>query len=214
MPQELRTIFMAADFEAEILLKKHAYVRVVSSPFEVWQNDVSRLVISGIGLAPAAAAFSWACCKFDFAEALNIGTAGASSAVKCVFEEYDDTAAFDIVRGADAQKAGEVVFASAYEISSVSSIEPYNDRVFDIAPAGRTLATSSRPVSSAKRRDIAGAKGELVDMEGYAFALAAEAFGKKISLVKLVSDFSEDCDIHQNIVALQRRISNVRGVFD
>lgn len=205
---------MAVDFEAEEVFKRHNYALVNSEPFQVWQNDVSRLIITGIGLVPAATAFAWAASKFDFDEAINIGPAGASSAVKCIVQEYDEEARFDIIRGDQDKNKDEVVFANAYEVSVVSSIEPYNDFVFELSQGGRKLATSSRPVSTRKQRDEAAAKGDLVDMEGYALAMAAKVFSKKLSIIKIVSDFSEQCDIHRNILSLQRRLANIKGVFD
>lgn len=205
---------MAVDFEAEEVFKRHNYALVNSEPFQVWQNDVSRLIITGIGLAPAATAFAWAVSKFDFYEAINIGSAGASSAVKCVVQEYDEEARFDITRGDQDKNKDEVVFANAYEVSVVSSIEPYSDFVFEVSQAGRKLVTSSRPVLTRKQRDEAAAKGDLVDMEGYALAMAAKVFSKKLSIIKIVSDFSEQCDIHRNILSLQRRLANIKGVFD
>ncbi len=211
--RDLKTIFCAVDFEVSEVLKRHAFVRVGASPFEVWENDTRRIVLSGIGLAPAATAFCWACSKFDFDEALNIGTAGATSAVKCAVPEYDFDEDFDIIRESPVENSGEILFARAYEISSVSSIEPYSDRVFQLSETGRKLASSSRPVQSAKHRQIAAAKGDLVDMEAYAHALAAEAFGKKLSVVKLVSDFSEECNIKANIKLLAKRLAHVKGVF-
>lgn len=211
---QLRTIFMAVDFEAEEVFKRHNYALVNSEPFQVWQNDVSRLIITGIGLVPAATAFAWAVSKFDFDEAINIGSAGASSAVKCVVQEYDEEARFDITRGDQDKNKDEVVFANAYEVSVVSSIEPYSDFVFEVSQAGRKLVTSSRPVLTRKQRDEAAAKGDLVDMEGYALAMSAKVFSKKLSIIKIVSDFSEQCDIHRNILSLQRRLANIKGVFD
>ena len=224
MSESLKMIFSAVDFEIEGALKKHRFSREISAPFEVWRNDSRRIVITGIGLTPAAAAFAWACRRFDFDEALNIGTAGATTASNCVFEPFDEDAEFDVLydgvsensaAGSDGQtrKSAPLVFARAYGISRVSSIEPYSDRVFNLAERGRTLATSSRPVESLKRRTIAAAKGDLVDMEGYALAFAADVFGKKLSMIKMVSDFSQDCDINANIRKLSRRLANVRGIF-
>ncbi len=206
-------IFCAADFEIPYVLQKHNFKKICTSPFEVWQNDFSMLVLTGIGLTPATCAFAWACGKFDFDEALNIGTCGASAAVKCVLEPFEHDEDFAVISETPEEKKPEVLFARAYEISEVCSIEPYSEKHFKLSETGRTLATSSRPVSTAKRREIAGEKGELVDMEGYALAFAAEVFGKKLSMIKLVSDFSEECDITENIKSLQKRLAHVIGVF-
>jgi len=213
MSTKMKIIFCAADFEVEYVLKMHNFKKIYSEPFEVYQNDSAFLILTGIGLTPAATAFAWACSKFDFDEAINIGTCGASSAVECVLEPFEHTDPVYVISEKPEDKKPQVVFASAYEISEVCSIEPYTDKRFKLSDTGRTLATSSRPVASAKRRAMAGEKGELVDMEGYAFAFAAQVFGKKISLIKLVSDFSEECNINENIKSLQKRLAHVVGVF-
>ena len=202
MSESLKMIFSAVDFEIDGALKKHRFAREISAPFEVWRNDSRRIVITGIGLTPAAAAFAWACGKFDFDEDAE-------------FDVLYDGVSENSAAGSDGQtrKSAPLVFARAYGISRVSSIEPYSDRIFTLAERGRTLATSSRPVESLKRRTIAAAKGDLVDMEGYALAFAADVFGKKLSMIKMVSDFSQDCDINANIRKLSRRLANVRGIF-
>ena len=213
MSSKMKIIFCAADFEVTHVLAMHNFKKIYSEPFEVYQNETAILILTGIGLTPAATAFAWACSKFDFDEALNIGTCGASAAVQCVLEPFEHTDDVYVISEKPEEKKPEVVFASAYEISEVCSIEPYTDKRFKLSDTGRTLATSSRPVATAKRRALAGEKGELVDMEGYAFAFAANVFGKKISMIKLVSDFSEECNITENIKSLQKRLALVVGVF-
>ena len=209
----MKMIFCAADFEVPYVLQKHNFKKIYSEPFEVWQNATSTIVLTGIGLTPAACAFAWVCKNFDFDEALNIGTCGASASVECVLAPFDEFEEFDVISENSNEKKPEVLFARAYEISEVCSIEPYSEKRFKLSDTGRTLATSRRPVASAKRRAMAGEKGELVDMEGYALAFAAEVFGKKLSMIKLVSDFSEECNINENIKSLQKRLAHVKGVF-
>ena len=92
-------------------------------------------------------------------------------------------------------------------------MEPYNDREFALAENGKTLATSSRPVVSYEDRKKAARLGELVDMEGYAFAAAAELFGKKLEMIKMLTDFSENCDISENITLLRDRLAGCEGIW-
>lgn len=213
MHDHLKMIFSATDFEVKDALVKYDYKKVADVPFQVWRNDTCRLIITGIGLTPASVGFAWACSEFDFEEALNVGTCGATAAVKCNVKQFSHDDPFEVIAELPEERTNEVDFASAYAISQVSSIEPYSDKVFKLASKGRTLTSSSRPVSTAKRRALAGQKGDLVDMEGYAFAFAAEVFHKKISMIKLVSDFSEECDIMTNIRILSKRLSNIEGIF-
>ena len=50
-------------------------------------------------------------------------------------------------------------------------------------------------------------------MEGYALARAAEVFGKKISMVKMVTDFSHECDISGNIKKMSEKFAQMEGVW-
>lgn len=138
-----------------------SYKKVRETPYQVWENDTKTVVITRIGLANAATAFSWAASELDFESAINIGAAGAAS------PKFG------------AQELGEI-----FDVRSVSCIEPYCGEVFEMQTMGgcetATLATSSRPVASAKDREQAAGMGELVDMEGWALACAAKAFSKTL----------------------------------
>ena len=46
-----------------------------------------------------------------------------------------------------------------------------------------------------------------------AFAWAAEVFGKKISMVKMVTDFSHECDISGNIKKMSEKFAQMEGVW-
>ncbi len=187
-------IFCATTWECQTALdeKKYGFKKVCQAPFEVWQNDSKRVVITGIGLVNASVAFAWAVENFDFTHVMNVGAAGLTSRAK--------DATLDCL-------------GKCHKISSVRCLEPYNERVFEIAAEGKTLVTASRPISTVQERDFAGKYGELVDMEGYALARAAEIFGKKISMLKMVTDFSQNCDIHANILALSKGFAKIEEIW-
>lgn len=79
-----KVIFMAAEVEAAAALAEHAFTCISKEPFQVWENASRLLVITGIGPVNASCAFSWAASKFRFDTAFNIGTAGATAAVRCL----------------------------------------------------------------------------------------------------------------------------------
>ena len=74
-------IFAASLWEIGGVLKsaEFSYEKVRETPYQVWENDTKTVVITGIGLANAATAFSWAASELDFESAINIGAAGAAS---------------------------------------------------------------------------------------------------------------------------------------
>lgn len=177
-------IFAAAISEVGGVLSspKFGYRRVSEKPFEVWENPTKVAVITGIGLANAATALAWAAGEYDFDFAVNIGAAGAASG-----------------------KFGAADIGAYFDITRIACVEPYCETVYELGALGgaraATLATSSRPASTAAQRARAAGFGELVDMEGWALARAAEAFSKKLSVRKILTDFSPECDIKAGILS-------------
>jgi len=178
----LTAVFCATETEAAHVVKdkNFAFKKIVEAPFAVWRNKSVLLVITGIGLVNASLAFAWAAKKFRFENCVNIGAAGAA-----------------VVAEDPRRKPPRI--GEFCEISNVGCVEPYNEKIFTLSRGGRTLATSSRPMSTAQERAFAGQIGDLIDMEGYAIASAARIFSKKLSIIKLVTDFSPKCDIKKNI---------------
>lgn len=178
-------IFAAAISEVGGVLNspKFGYRRVSEKPFEVWENPTKVAVITGIGLANAATALAWAAGEYDFDFAVNIGAAGAASG-----------------------KFGAADVGAYFDITRIACVEPYCETVYELGALGgartATLATSSRPASTAAQRARAAGFGELVDMEGWALARAAEAFSKKLSVRKILTDFSPECDIKAGILSV------------
>ena len=178
-------IFAAAKSEVGGVLNspKFGYRMVSERPFEVWENPTKAVVITGIGLANAATAFAWAAGEYDFGFAVNIGAAGAASG-----------------------KFGAADIGAYFDITGIACVEPYCEAVYELGTLGgaraATLATSSRPASTAAQRARAAGFGELVDMEGWALARAAVAFSKKLFVRKILTDFSPECDIKAGILSV------------
>lgn len=182
---EKSVIFAATLWEVGGVVKspKFGYRRVCEFPFEVWENDTKRLVITRIGLASSSLAFAWAAQRFTFDEAINIGSVGAADS-----------------------SLGRGDIGKYFDITKVSCIEPYCETHFELSVLGgietATLATTSRPVSTLEERAYAAKFGRVADMEGWALAQAAQAYSKKLYMRKILSDFSPECDIHASILAV------------
>jgi len=193
----LKPIFVATDLEIISVLenKEYGFKQVLEKPFRVWQNDTRILIETGIGLVNSAAAFYWAVEKFKFDEAINVGAAGL-----CICDGVSE----------DERKS---MLAKFYDVKKVTCLEPYNDFSYELSESGKTLVSSSRTVESEADRKFAGLKGELVDMECYALARAADITGKKLIAKKLVTDFSAECDIFKNIRELQHHLAAEKSLW-
>lgn len=130
-------IFAASLWEIGGVLKsaEFSYEKVRETPYQVWENDTKTVVITRIGLANAATAFSWAASELDFESAINIGAAGAASQ-KFV-----------------AQDLGKI-----FDVKSVSCIEPYCGEVFEMQTMGGCETANSRPPAGLSRRQRTGSR--------------------------------------------------------
>ncbi len=172
----MKTIIFATYLEAEFAIKKFGFQKLDCLAFDVYENKSARLCISGIGPANAAVCTAYLLNNFLITEILNIGACGAL-------------------------KQG-FALGDIFEISKVLSADPYCDKVFELQKNGLSLISSSKPIVRDEKRAELSLKAELVDMECYGILLALSAFNfdiKKFKAIKLVSDFSKNCDIEMNI---------------
>lgn len=135
------------------------------------------LVITGIGKTPAAVATTRALAGMKRTESVlvvNIGTAGSLRAGVSGLHLPGTVINHDI--NADAVRALGHDPRERLEIGSGESV----------------LATGDVFVSDPAVRDRLAATAHLVDMEGYAVAFAAQAFGAEVVLVKHVSDNADE----------------------
>jgi adenosylhomocysteine nucleosidase len=131
-------------------------------------------LVTGVGKVRAASATTWAALTHSPGLILNMGTAGAL-------------------------RAGALASGAVHEIGTVIQHD-LNGRAIaaltgdDPAPAivlggsGPTLATGDRFISSPEARDRLAAHADLVDMEGYAVASAAQRLRIPVRLAKTISD--------------------------
>jgi adenosylhomocysteine nucleosidase len=135
------------------------------------------LVVTGIGKTPAAVAVTRALAAYDDLAGLtvvNIGTAGAlRDGLTGLFEP-------GVVVNHDVN--ADVVRALGYDPG---------ERL-EVGPGETVLASGDVFVTDRAVRARLAARAHLVDMEGYAVAYAAAAFGVPVRLVKHVSDAADE----------------------
>ncbi|MEV4350016.1 nucleosidase [Actinoplanes sp. NPDC049596] len=135
------------------------------------------VLITGIGKVNAAVAVAGALAgAVRPSEVINLGTAGALRpglqglyAVTGVIEHDLD-------------------HRLLYEMTG----EVFGDRVELAGGDGLTLATGDVFVAGRPHRDTLAARADLVDMEGYAVAVAAARFGVPVRMIKYVSDQADE----------------------
>ncbi|WP_424807392.1 nucleosidase [Rhodococcus sp. 27YEA15] len=136
------------------------------------------LLITGIGKVGAATAVAGALGKFEpggLPLVVNIGTAGALHAhhgglyVPGTVLNHDISA--DAIRALGHDVADRITLADGDE---------------------SVLATGDAFIADAATRDVLAQRADLVDMEGFAVAYAAQAAGARCRLVKHVSDHADD----------------------
>ena len=137
--------------------------------------DHLELLVCGVGKVEAAARTAEAIARLRPSLVVNIGTCGAlREGVSGLFEP-------SLVVNHDFDAAG--IRALGYDVSDELSL-PGGD--------GSVLATGDRFVSDPVVRDGLATRASLVDMEGYAIARTAQAFGVPVRLAKVVSDGADE----------------------
>lgn len=136
------------------------------------------LVITGIGKVSAATAVASALARFlpgELPLVVNIGTAGA------LHVHHGGLFVPGVVINHDISSAA--IRSFGHEIVDRLVLAEGDDSV---------LATGDAFVSDAAVRDALAQRADLVDMEGFAVAYAAQAAGARCRLVKHVSDQADD----------------------
>lgn len=173
----MKAAVFATLHEADFAIKRFGFKRTSHCDFDVFTRKDCAIVISGIGPIDAAV-----CARFLVDEIApdtirNFGSCGGLN---------KNLKVRDIVN-----------------IAKVISCDAYCFREFKIAESGYTLVTSANPVlKESKRRELAK-KADVVDMETYGFlrALELSKFNMaNFSAVKLITDTTEDCVIHDEIL--------------
>ena len=150
---------------------------VVALEEEATHLHVSDLpvLVTGVGKVNAAIAVALTLADASPSAVVNLGTAGALR---------DDVAGTHMV-GTVVQH--DLDDDALFGLTGMRFGEPVR-----LADAGLTLATGDVFVSDPATRERLARTADLVDMEGYAVALAARAAGVPVTLVKQVSDRAGD----------------------
>lgn len=136
------------------------------------------LVIIGIGKVSAATAVASALARYapdDLPLVVNIGTAGA------LHTHHGGLFVPGVVINHDI--SSEAIRAFGHDIA---------DRLVLADGDNSVLATGDAFISDAAVRDALATRADLVDMEGFSVAYAAQAAGARCRLVKHVSDTADD----------------------
>jgi adenosylhomocysteine nucleosidase len=142
-------------------------------------DDRLPVLLTGVGKVNAAVTVSEALATARPAAVINVGTAGS------VRSGWEGT--HEVSRVLQHDLDNDLLLA----LTGRSFAVP-----IELGGDGPTLATGDSFVSSAADRDRIAAVADLVDMEGYAVAMAARHAGVPVRLVKHVSDAADDGAAH------------------
>ena len=171
---------VALNCEAQAIIDALGLIKSTHTPFSIYENKNTKLIISGIGVINTAMATTYLLTKFDAKKddtIINIGIAGAS------FEA----------------NKGEFYFVNKII---------YHDKVLQLSKNSdktyKKLTTFDTPQNDKKK-----IKNSLVDMEGYGFFVAAKKFiaSENIQVLKVVSDMVEDTiPLEKEVVSLIEKL--------
>jgi adenosylhomocysteine nucleosidase len=131
------------------------------------------VLVAGVGKVRAATATAWACGNLAPGVILNVGTAGALRP--------------DVPK----QRVLEVGTVLQHDLDGESIARLIGSDPgppLTLADTEHVLATGDRFISTPADRDALARHADLVDMEGYAVAAAAQQLGVPVRLAKVVSD--------------------------
>ena len=182
MPVKKAYIF-ATMLEAEEYINSFGFSAILGAPFATYLDPKNRvLAISGMGLKNAEECATYMCKNFGFAEIVNIGACGALS------NKY---------------KVGDVLLLN--NAAFLSELEN--------AKAKRaTLASANAPIKDNSQRLKYSQYADVIDMEAAAVKAVCEEFGKNFCALKYVSDFSQNCDIAENVKKLRGKVLEKYGL--
>ena len=184
----MKALIFATKMEAEPAIKSFGFEAADCAEFEIYKNAGAVLAVSGIGILASALCAQFLIKNFEIEKILNAGACGALS------------------------KKGEL--GGVFEIGKVLCADPYCEDEFLIGSENNTLISSSRPIVSAEARARFSKVADFADMECYGI-LKSLAFSKfpleNFAAVKVVSDFSEGCDIKKNIPQIMPNLNEKIG---
>jgi len=176
----MATLLEAKPFVEGIFLKKSE-----KKPFDLFRNENTILIISGVGKANSAMAAAYCCQNFNPVSICNIGAAGATQFSHPLGEIFHITKIFE------------------HDRPEFKSGRPHIHKP-DMLDGFQTakLATGDRAILDPGERKKISRYAGLVDMEGASVAQACRKFHKSCYMFKFVSDtpdHTRDEDIVENI---------------
>lgn len=173
----MKAIIFATLHEADFAIKRFGFKKTNHTDFHTFLRDDCALIISGIGPVDAAVAARYLIDTYNPSKICNFGSCGGlNKSLKIC----------DIVK-----------------ISKVISCDAFCEREFNILEKGHTLITSANPILKESLRAELSKKADVVDMETYGLLRALELSKFKLSdfsAIKLVTDTTEKCVIHEGIL--------------
>lgn len=185
-------IVMATMLEAKPFVLGMSLKQTRKTPFRLFQNENTLLIISGIGKANAAMATVYCCLEFKPVCICNLGAAGVTHS------GYDLGEIFHIRKVIEHDRP-DLNSKKAYIIHEPSLLKGFKTA---------NLATGDRAVLDPKERKAISSKADLLDMEGASVVQACRKFETSCFLFKFVSDtpdHTRDQDIVDNIRLYRER---------
>ena len=176
----MATLLEAKPFVEGMVLKKRE-----KTPFNLFGNGNTVLIISGVGKANSAMAAAYCCQNFKPASICNLGAAGATQFSHPLGEIFHVKKIFE------------------YDRPEFGSGKPHIHKP-DMLDGFQTakLATNDRAILDPNERKKISEDADLVDMEGASVVQACKKFQTRCYLFKFVSDtpdHKKDEDIVKNI---------------
>jgi len=176
----MATLLEAKPFVEGMFLKKSK-----KKPFDLFRNENTALIISGVGKTNSAMAVAYFCQNFNPVSICNLGAAGATQFSHSLGEVFHVTKIFE------------------YDRPEFRSGRPHIHKP-DMLPGFQPakLATSDRAILDPNERKRISVDADLVDMEGASVVQVCKKFQTRCYLFKFVSDTPDhkrDEDIVENI---------------
>lgn len=171
-------LLLATKLEAKPILSSRKWKGpILKGEMELYESEDFDLAIVGIGPVRSAVSAGFLA-SLDYDLWINLGVAGALSNQHS-FEEVVEIA----------------------QCFSRDEIHPFDRSCDDLKlqHRGASLITVGEALHDDKEKLRLGEKADLVDMEGYAIALAAKNYSTKLKMIKVVSDDASSAS-HQDVI--------------
>lgn len=179
----MKALIFATKLEADFAVSNFKFEKVKDEKFEIYRSNDALLAVSGIGVLSASLCAQYILRKYEISKILNLGACGALN---------------------PKWKTGEV-----FEIGKVVCADSFCDDEFLLCGGKHTLVSSSRPIKTNAERNHYASVADFADMECYGILKTLSVFGfdlKNFSAIKVVSDFSENCEIKKNIPLVAKNL--------